>query len=123
MAARRACRRVLAPSPVTGFAHTEVLEMVDLALYFGAPAQKVPWSRVQPGRPGRPRCGWWWRPTMMVAPAFPGGAAVPERANFTGGGVEMEHGGGPALVVFGRPGIGSGLAGRAGDGHCAPGRY
>ena len=65
---------------VAGFAHAEVLEMVDLALYFGAPAQKCLGPGFSLGGPGG-------LDAAVVAahhdgaPAFPGGAAVPERAS------------------------------------------
>ena len=89
-----------------------------LAFHFGPSAQQCLGPGLALGGPGR-------LDAAVVAahhdgaPASPGGAAVPQRANFTGAGVEIEHGGGPALVVLGPPGVGSNLACRAGD---RPGR-
>jgi len=101
-------------SPVAGLAHTQVLEVVDLALDLGPPAQQRLGRRLGLGRPGGGDASLVYADGDL-ATAFGCGALGLERTGRAGGGGEDETGGGPALVVSD---IGGGLTGRAGDGPC-----
>ena len=92
-------------SSVAGFAHAQVLEMVDLAFHFGSVAQQGLDVGVMLGGSGG-------LDTIVVdpdkdgPPAGGGGAVGAQRAGGTFGWVEAEQQPGPTLVVPAGGGVG-----------------
>src|SRR5438128_3887840 len=104
----------LAPAPVPGPVHAQVLKMVDLALHLGATPQQGLDLGVCLGGPSSSDAGLVHAGGDAAATLLGLGAALPQRAGGADLGREDEQQGGPALVIGAGTGIGGGAPSGAG---------